>query len=211
AISILRTSSSGIFALPLPTPNAASATSTPWACGATSSSSRSMVTTTSETLGSAKASVLRRVTTTTFLHSGFLIRSCTMRPPPFPVAPSTIAEYCAFAPPLIVPAPCSYSRRISSNSSTFVLLEQSTEILSQMGAPVTSRRYANHPHANFYRRNCLGKKPSSGCISARALTVQTFGQRANSVVPQYLGQQLHGAIQLSSISVAARLPTFLSA
>ena len=52
---------------------------------------------TSETLGSAKASVLRRVTTTTFLHSGFLIRSCTMRPPTFPVAPSTIAEYCAFA------------------------------------------------------------------------------------------------------------------
>src|ERR1700722_1533737 len=39
AISILRTSSSGIFALPLPTPNAASATSTPWACGATCSSS----------------------------------------------------------------------------------------------------------------------------------------------------------------------------
>src|SRR5580692_8294090 len=96
AISILRTSSSGIFALPLPTPNAASATSTPWACGATSSSSRSMLTTTSKTLGSAKASVLRRVTTTTFLHSGLLIRSCTMRPPTFPVAPSTIAEYCAF-------------------------------------------------------------------------------------------------------------------
>src|ERR1700735_742672 len=85
-----------MFALPLPTPNAASATSTSWACGATSSSSRSMLTTTSENLGSAKASVLRRVTTTTFLHSGFLIRSCTMRPPTFPVAPSTIAEYCAF-------------------------------------------------------------------------------------------------------------------
>src|SRR5271155_4107236 len=86
-----------MFALPLPTPNAASATSTPWACGATSSSSRSMLTTTSETLGSAKAPVLRRVTTTTFLHSGFLLRSCTMRPPTFPVAPSTIAEYCVFA------------------------------------------------------------------------------------------------------------------
>jgi hypothetical protein len=56
-----------------------------------------MLTTTSETLGSAKASVLRRVTDTTFLHCGFLIRSCTMRPPTFPVAPSTIAEYCAFA------------------------------------------------------------------------------------------------------------------
>src|SRR6202790_2603099 len=53
-----------------------------------------MLTTTSEALGSAKASVLRRVTTTTFLHSGFLIRSCTMRTPMFPVAPSTIAEYC---------------------------------------------------------------------------------------------------------------------
>src|ERR1700681_4645877 len=81
-----------------------------------------MLTTTSQTLGSAKASVLRRVTTTTFLHSGFLISSCTMRTPTFPVAPSTIAEYCAFATPLIAPAPCSYSRRISSNSSTFVLL-----------------------------------------------------------------------------------------
>src|ERR1700684_3410129 len=71
--------------------------STSRACGATSSSSRSMLTTTSETLGSAKAPVLRRVTTTTFLHSGLLIRSCTMRPPTFPVAPSTIAEYCALA------------------------------------------------------------------------------------------------------------------
>src|ERR1035438_1970008 len=107
-----------------------------------------MLTTISATLWSAKASVLRRVTTTTFLHSGFLIRSCTMRPPTFPVAPSTIAEYCAFAPPLIVPAPCSYSRRISSNSSTFVLLEQSTEILSQMGAPVTSRRYRSEEHTS---------------------------------------------------------------
>src|SRR6266567_2968668 len=66
-----------------------------------------MLTTTSETLGSAKTSVLRRVTTTIFLHSGFLIRSCTMRPPTFPVAPSTIAEYCAFASaaaPAIVPS-----------------------------------------------------------------------------------------------------------
>ena len=54
-----------------------------------------MLTTTSETLGSAKASVLRRVTTTTFLHRGFLIRSCTMRPPTFPVAPSKIAEYAS--------------------------------------------------------------------------------------------------------------------
>ena len=52
-----------------------------------------MLTTTSQTFGSAKVSVLRRVTTTTFLHSGFWIRSRTMRPPTFPVPPSTIAEY----------------------------------------------------------------------------------------------------------------------
>src|SRR5262249_128478 len=57
----------------------------------------SMLTTTPEILGSAKTSILRRVTTTTFSHRGFLIRSCTMRPPTFPVAPSTIAEYSAFA------------------------------------------------------------------------------------------------------------------
>src|SRR6476661_4268590 len=56
-----------------------------------------MLTTTSETLGSANASVLRRVTTTTFSHRGFVTRSCTMRPPTFPVAPSTMAEYSAFA------------------------------------------------------------------------------------------------------------------
>ncbi len=56
-----------------------------------------MLTTTSETLGSAKPSAFRRVTTTTFLHSGLLIRSRTMRPPTFPVAPSTIAAYCTFA------------------------------------------------------------------------------------------------------------------
>src|SRR3954449_9825023 len=56
-----------------------------------------MLTTTSATLGSAKVSVLRRVTTTTFLHRGFLIRSCTMRPPTFPVAPSTMAEYSVVA------------------------------------------------------------------------------------------------------------------
>ena len=41
-ISILRTSAECIFAPPLRTPNAASATSTPWAWGATSSSSRSI-------------------------------------------------------------------------------------------------------------------------------------------------------------------------
>src|SRR5689334_5852692 len=56
-----------------------------------------MLTTTPETLGSPKASILRRVTTTTFLHRGLLIRSCTMRPPTFPVAPNTMAEYIAFA------------------------------------------------------------------------------------------------------------------
>ena len=61
-----------------------------------------MLTTTSKTLGWAKASVLRRVTTTTFLHRELLIRSCTMCPPTFPVAPSTIAEYCVFASSLVV-------------------------------------------------------------------------------------------------------------
>src|SRR6266700_6852359 len=53
-----------------------------------------MLTTTLKTLGAAKTSVLRRVTTTSFLHSGFLISNCTMRPPTFPVAPSTTTEYC---------------------------------------------------------------------------------------------------------------------
>jgi hypothetical protein len=53
-----------------------------------------MLTTTSKTFGAAKTSVLRRVTTTSFLHSGFLISNCTMRPPTFPVAPSTTTEYC---------------------------------------------------------------------------------------------------------------------
>src|SRR5260370_38695691 len=53
-----------------------------------------MLTTTSKTLGAAKTSVLRRVTTTSLLHSGFLISNCTMRPPTFPVAPSTTTEYC---------------------------------------------------------------------------------------------------------------------
>src|SRR5260370_38784788 len=53
-----------------------------------------MLTTTSKILGAAKTSVLRRVTTTSLLHSGFLISNCTMRPPTFPVAPSTTTEYC---------------------------------------------------------------------------------------------------------------------
>ncbi len=48
--------------------------------------------------GSAKAFVLRRVTKITLMHRGLLIRRCRMRPPTFPVAPSTIAEYCTFAP-----------------------------------------------------------------------------------------------------------------
>src|SRR5215813_14258661 len=56
-----------------------------------------MLTTTLDTLGSVKASILRRVTTTTFSHRGLLIRSCTIRPPTFPVAPKTMAEYSAFA------------------------------------------------------------------------------------------------------------------
>src|SRR5712675_1463233 len=53
-----------------------------------------MLTTTSKTLGASKTSVLRRVTTTSFLHSGFLISNCTMRPPTVPVAPSATTEYC---------------------------------------------------------------------------------------------------------------------
>src|SRR5690349_4404916 len=53
-----------------------------------------MLTTTLKTLGDAKTSVLRRVMTTSFLHSGFLISNCTMRPPTLPVAPSTTTEYC---------------------------------------------------------------------------------------------------------------------
>src|SRR5689334_17284606 len=52
-----------------------------------------MLTTTSKTLGAAKASVFRRVTTTSFLHRGFLISSSTMRPLTFPVARSTTTEY----------------------------------------------------------------------------------------------------------------------
>jgi hypothetical protein len=77
-----------------------------------------MLTTTSETLGSAKASVLRRVTTATFLHRGFLIRSCTMRPPTFPVAPSTIAEYCAFASAApIVTSPARGTKNIRKSAS----------------------------------------------------------------------------------------------
>ena len=55
-----------------------------------------MLTTTLKTLRAAKTSVLRRVTTTSFLHSGFLISNCTMRPPTFPVAPSTTTEYCSY-------------------------------------------------------------------------------------------------------------------
>src|SRR5580698_4818209 len=69
-----------------------------------------MLTTTSETLGSAKAPVLRRVTTTTFLHRGFLTRSCTMRPPTFPVAPRTIVEYCAFASAAVAVIVTSHAR-----------------------------------------------------------------------------------------------------
>ncbi len=96
-ISILRTSSSAIFALPLPTPNAASAMSTPWACGVSSSSSLSMFTTTCCTLGFASSATLRRVTTTTFLHSGLCTSRCRMCPPTLPVAPSNIAVYSTFA------------------------------------------------------------------------------------------------------------------
>ena len=81
-----------------------------------------MLTTTSEILGSAKASVLRRVTTTTFLHNGFLIKSCTMRPPTFPVAPSKIAEYCAFASAIVTShARGTKNTRKSRNRAKFVV------------------------------------------------------------------------------------------
>jgi hypothetical protein len=83
----------GVFALPLPTPNAANAMSTPLACGASSASSVSMFTTTCCTLGFASSATLRRVTTTTFLHSGLCASRCRMRPPTLPVAPSNIAAY----------------------------------------------------------------------------------------------------------------------
>ena len=39
----------------------------------------------------------RRVTTTTFLHSGLCTSRCRMRPPTLPVAPSNIAVYSDFA------------------------------------------------------------------------------------------------------------------
>src|SRR5579862_3468939 len=62
-----------------------------------------MFTSATDTLGSANASFFRRVTTTTRLHIGLLIKSLTMRPPTFPVAPSTITEYCAVTPALAWP------------------------------------------------------------------------------------------------------------
>src|SRR5436190_23524038 len=67
--------------------------STPLACGASSASSVSMFTTTCCTLGFATSATLRRVTTTTFLHSGLCTSRCRMCPPTLPVAPSNIAVY----------------------------------------------------------------------------------------------------------------------
>ena len=74
---------------------------------------------------SAKASVLRRVTTTTFLHSRFFIRSCTMRPPTLPVAPSTIAEYCAF-----VSAAAVYHRHLTCERMSFCWVGRFLRIIS---------------------------------------------------------------------------------
>src|SRR5882724_1879146 len=70
--------------------------STPLACGASSSSSLSMFTTTCCTLGFASSATLRRVTTTTFLHPGLCTSRCRMCPPTLPVAPSNIAVYSTF-------------------------------------------------------------------------------------------------------------------
>ena len=66
---MVRTSASLIFALPFPA-DGSQAMSTPQACGATSSSGRSMLTTSSDTFGSVNAFVLRRVTMRTREHSG---------------------------------------------------------------------------------------------------------------------------------------------
>ena len=120
-------------------------TSTPWACGAISSSSRSMLTTTPETLGSAKASILRRVTTTTFSHRGFLIRSCTMRPPTFPVAPSTMAEYSAFAS-VVTSHPAEPRTRprepgFSGLSDFFTFFLLSHSFMMSARSPSSSQRY----------------------------------------------------------------------
>src|SRR5712691_538058 len=71
--------------------------STPLACGASSSSRLSMFTTTCCTLGFADSATLRRVTTTTFLHSGLCTSRCRMCPPTLPVAPSNIAVYSTLA------------------------------------------------------------------------------------------------------------------
>jgi hypothetical protein len=100
------------------------------------------LTTTSETLGSAKASVLRRVTTTTFLHSGFLIRSCTMCQPTFPVAPSTIAEHCAFASPVGAAIVTSHARGTKAHASP---LSRSFYDVSRVLLAAYARRKAPPP------------------------------------------------------------------
>src|SRR2546428_8031019 len=105
-----------------------------------------MLTTTSETLGSAKASVLRRVTTATFLHSGFLIRSCTMRPPTFPVAPSTIAEYCAFASAAAAAIVTSHARGTKNTRKS------ASEVL--LGRAISSHHFYFHTLFMVFRSFC---------------------------------------------------------
>src|ERR1700730_18170841 len=94
--SILRTSASGIFWLPLPTPMAQKPTVAPasLATGSTASASLSMSgTTTSRTLGmSPNSSVRLRFTTATCLTAGLAASRFTICRPTFPVEPSTTAE-----------------------------------------------------------------------------------------------------------------------
>src|SRR5688572_20063395 len=59
-----------------------------------------MFTTTCCTLAFASSATLRRVTTTTFLHSGLCTSRCKMCPPTLPVAPSNIAAYSTLGSPL---------------------------------------------------------------------------------------------------------------
>src|SRR3977135_2558405 len=85
--------------------------STPLACGASASSSLSMFPTTCCTLGFASSATLRRVTTTTLLHSGLCTSRCRICPPPLPVAPSNIAVYSTLGigltdtPPFLIAHP----------------------------------------------------------------------------------------------------------
>src|SRR5688572_4658759 len=59
-----------------------------------------MFTTTCCTLAFASSATVRRVTTTTFLHSGLCTSRCKMCRPTLPVAPSNIAAYSTLGSPL---------------------------------------------------------------------------------------------------------------